>query len=40
MTEHIFTDYNDATQALRIKDLKQSLYDDGQSPSLSSWRRT
>ena len=30
MTEHIFTDYNDATQALRIKDLKQSLYDDGE----------
>ena len=30
MAEHIFTDYNDATQALRIKDLKQSLYDDGE----------
>ena len=30
MVEHIFTEYNDATQALRIKDLKQSLYDDGE----------
>jgi cytochrome P450 len=30
MAEHIFTDYSDATQALRIKDLKQSLYDDGE----------
>ena len=30
MAEHIFTEYNDATQALRIKDLKQSLYDDGE----------
>ena len=30
MTEHIFNNYNDAVNALRIKDLKQSLYDDGE----------
>jgi len=30
MVDHIFTDYNEATSALRIKDLKQSLYDDGE----------
>lgn len=30
MTEHIFTNYSDAADALRIKDLKQSLYDDGE----------
>ena len=30
MTEHIFTNYNDAANTLRIKDLKQSLYDDGE----------
>ena len=30
MVKHTFTEYNDATQALRIKDLKQSLYDDGE----------
>ena len=30
MTEHIFNNYNDAVSALRIKDLKQSLYDDGE----------
>ena len=30
MTEHIFTNYDDAANALRIKDLKQSLYDDGE----------
>ena len=29
MTEHIFNNYNDAVSTLRIKDLKQSLYDDG-----------
>ena len=30
MTEHIFNNYNDAVSTLRIKDLKQSLYDDGE----------
>ena len=30
MTEHIFNNYSDAVNALRIKDLKQSLYDDGE----------
>ena len=33
MTEHIFTNYSDAADALRIKDLKQSLYDDGEAVS-------
>ena len=30
MTEHIFNNYDDAVSTLRIKDLKQSLYDDGE----------
>ena len=30
MTEYIFANYDDAANALRIKDLKQSLYDDGE----------
>ena len=30
MTEHIFNNYDDAVNTLRIKDLKQSLYDDGE----------